>query len=75
MLTFIFFGFVAYLLFKLIFDFVIPIYKTTRQVKQRFRDMHNHMNGKQTQAAKTQPTKTEKKPVGDYIDFEEVKDE
>ena len=45
MLTFIFFAFVAYLLFKLIVDFVIPIYKTTQRVKKGFREMHQKMNG------------------------------
>ena len=75
-LSFLFFTFVAYLIFKLVFDFVIPVYKTTMQVKQKFRDMNQHMRGGQTDQNTQQKNNTEtKKPtVGEYIDFEEVKD-
>lgn len=78
-LSFVFFAFIAYLVFKLVVDFIIPVYKTTKQVKQKFRDMREQMNGQQGPAstnasAKTPSSTTQKKPAGDYIDFEEVKD-
>jgi hypothetical protein len=78
-LSFIFFVFLFYLLYKLVFDFVLPIYKTTKQVKKNFREMREQMNGQQpgsTGPMKGQKTwaTTEKKPASDYIDFEEVKD-
>jgi hypothetical protein len=78
-LSFLFFTFVAYLVFKLVFDFVIPIYKTTRDVRQKFREMNSQMRGQQGgQAAQNYGQKSnvnkEKSTPGDYIDFEEVKD-
>jgi len=78
-LSFLFFTFVAYLVFKLVFDFVIPIYKTTRDVRQKFREMNSQMRDQQGgQAAQNYGQKNnvnkEKSTPGDYIDFEEVKD-
>ena len=77
-LSFLFFAFLAYLLFRLVFDFVLPIYRTTKKVKRTFREMNERMNG-QNKAASTshqeasEPSK-KKSPLGDYIDFEEVKE-
>jgi len=69
-----------YILYKLIFDFIIPIYQTTRRVKKQFGEMHakmqdqmhqyNQQNGNRTNTA------TSAKPVNkkeEYIDYEEVK--
>jgi hypothetical protein len=61
-----------------VFDFIIPIYKTTKQVKKQFRAMHGHMedymNQQQTVDQKSTPqSENKKEQVGDYIDFEEVK--
>ena len=38
-----FLGIALYILHKLIFNFFVPVYKTTRQVRQQFRNMHEHM--------------------------------
>lgn len=72
--------FVLYLLYKLIFDFIIPLVKTTQQVKKQFGDMsakmQEKMNEQQQQATNFKATAKETKPPGkkdDYIDFEEVK--
>jgi hypothetical protein len=78
-LSFLFFTFLAYLLFRVVFDFVIPIYKTTRKVKRTFREMNERMNQHQqnSQTAQQQTTSepvNKKSTLGDYIDFEEVKD-
>lgn len=76
-LSFLFFTFLFYVLFKLVFDFLLPIYRTTKKVRQSFRDMHQQVNGQQAgTAAPSQKgaAKKEKEPLGDYIDFEEVKD-
>ena len=48
-----FFAIVFYILYRFIFNFVVPIARTTRQVKQQFRnmqDMHNQQNAYQEQA-------------------------
>jgi hypothetical protein len=79
MLSFLFFTFLFYVLFKLVFDFVIPIYKTTKKVKQSFRNiqqqMHEQQNGPAAyQSSANGKTKTKQQPSGDYIDFEEVKE-
>lgn len=77
MLMYIFLAFIAYLLFRLVFDFIIPVYRTTKQVKKSFREMHRKMHGQSngdTEYTDTNSTQKTKKPLGDYIDFEEVKD-
>lgn len=72
---FLLFG--LYLLYKLIFEFIIPIYNTTTQVKQKVGEMQQKMNEQMQQqnnnynATPKQPT--EKPKRDDYIDFEEVK--
>ena len=68
---------VIYILYKVIFDFVIPIYKTTKQVKTKMNDIHSRMQEQQ----RTQSTPPAQEPVkkstaiskDDYIDYEEVK--
>jgi len=59
--------------YRLIFDFILPIYRTTRQVRRGFRDMQDRMNGQAAEPQSASKPKEEKK-VGDYIDFEEVKE-
>ena len=83
-LRFLFFLIIAYILYRFLFDFVIPIYRTTKQVKKNFREMHDRMNqgmnpppneGMYQQAQKTEnPNKNKKAEPGDYIDYEEVKE-
>ena len=74
--------FVLYLLYKLIFDFIIPVTKTTKQVKKQFGDMSAQMqetiNRQQQQQnngykSTTQTNPQPKAKSDDYIDFEEVK--
>lgn len=76
-LRFLFFVFLFFLIYKLVFDFIIPIYKTTKRVKQGFREMHEkmqqNMNGSQPQHA-PKATSNKNEHSGDYIDFEEVKE-
>jgi hypothetical protein len=73
MLSYIFYFFLAYLAYQLVFKFILPIYRTTRQVKRGFNEMKERMNG-HAPADQTASRVTPKgKPIGDYIDFEEVK--
>ncbi len=71
--------FVFYMIYKLIFDFIIPVYNTTKQVKKQFGDMQSKMQEQmnQQQHAQTSYTKEETKQRpgknDDYIDFEEVR--
>jgi hypothetical protein len=80
MLRILLFIFLGYLLFQFIFRFLIPVIRTTRQVKRGFREMNSRMNefmsqqGTQSsEPAKPQADKKEKSQAGDYIDFEEIK--
>ena len=67
-----------YLLYKLVFDFIIPVYQTTKSVKQKMGEMQQKMNEQARQqqanqfksAAKEEAPKADKR---DYIEFEEVK--
>jgi hypothetical protein len=71
--------FLIYLLYKFIFDFIIPVYESSKKIKKQFGEMQekmqNNMNQYQNQqkpAQQSQPAKPIQKE-GDYIDFEEVK--
>jgi hypothetical protein len=80
MLRFILIALAVYVLYKLVFDLIIPIFRATRQVRKQFRNMQQHM---QQQASRHQPdqatnnfqqnTPPKKTATGEYIDFEEIK--
>ena len=82
-LRYLFYAFLIYLAYRLIFHFIIPVYKTTKQVKKQFQQMHGQMQDYMNQSsyAKTSEdkqtananTQNQKEQSGDYIDFEEVK--
>lgn len=71
--------FIIYMVYKVVFDFIVPVYRTTRQMKQKMSDMHQKMQEQErtqqqfnaTAAKKT--TVTPPKYADDYIDYEEVK--
>ncbi len=73
--------FFLYLLYKLIFDFIIPVYQTTKQVKHKVnkmqQDMNEHIQRQNSQfnsgANKQEDAKASRKTSDDYIDFEEMK--
>ena len=74
--------FLIYILYKLIFEFIIPIFKATKTVKKQFNEMHNKMqdqvnkmNQQQTKGTPSSPkqTTTGTPKGGDYIEYEEVK--
>ncbi|HQY12801.1 MAG TPA: hypothetical protein PK133_11335 [Ferruginibacter sp.] len=69
--------FVLYLLYKLIFDFIIPVYQTTRQVKQKMGEMQSRMDEqmkKQESSSFTAQKEEKTQPAReDYIEFEELK--
>ena len=68
--------FLLYILYKLIFEFIIPVYQSTQKIRKQFGEMQNKMqqdmndaNTRNAQAYQEPKVKRE----GDYIDFEEVK--
>lgn len=72
--------FILYLVYKLVFDLIIPVAKTTKQVKKQFVDMNAQMQEKmkeqQMQGNNFNSTKTSAQSTNksdDYIEFEEIK--
>ncbi len=71
---------ILYLLYKLIFDFIVPVSKTTARFKNQVNEMHNRQeeqlrkqqNGEtRSKAASKEPNTTT--TDGEYIDFEDVR--
>jgi hypothetical protein len=64
-----------YLLYKLVFDFIIPVYRTTKRVREQFQDIKNRMEEQNQASGQNHFSNAEQKPekVGEYIDFEEIK--
>ncbi len=80
MLKILFYLFLIYLLYKLVFDFIIPISRTTSQVKKKIREMQKQQQYQQQrfdkQEKNVRPQSSDKQSDTDnkdYIDFEEVK--
>jgi Sec-independent protein translocase protein TatA len=81
-LKYAFLIFILWLLYKIVFDFIVPVYQSTKHVRKQMGDIQEHLRRQyqqqeqaQKQAAQAQqqytaPKKTDK---GDYLDFEEVK--
>lgn len=66
--------FMLYLLYKLIFNFIIPVYRTTKQMKSKMQDMQEHIQRQQQQGPAASAESPKKSvPADDYIEFEEVR--
>ncbi len=74
----LFLAIVFYLLYRFVFNFLLPVVRATRQVRQQFRNMQGGEPGQPTSG----PAKpggagerhsSPKGPKEDYIDFEEIK--
>jgi hypothetical protein len=82
MLKYLFYIFLAYMLYQVVFKLVIPIYRTTRRVKKSFRDMQEQMNAHAQAQGRPPVDETtytpsnngKEKKAGEYIDFEEIKE-
>jgi hypothetical protein len=76
--------FILYMLYKLVFDFIIPVYRASKRMKEQVGQMQQKMQEqyRQQQAAQeAQATRSKPHPINkndgladkDYIDYEEVK--
>ena len=71
--------FVIYMVYKLVFEFIIPVYNTTRQMKQKMTEMHQKMqeqqevNNQQYSNTSAQKEPSKKSFSDDYIEYEEIK--
>ena len=72
-----FLGIVFYLAYRLLFDLILPVYQTTRKVRRQFSGMRDRAqaqeNGGQPKPGAREDS-SRKSRVGEYIDFEEVKE-
>ena len=82
-LRYLLYAFLAYLAYRFIFGFLIPVARTTRQVKKQFDAVRNQMQEQmqeqmRTQGASSSGPRTEPvRPAAskdDYLEFEEVRD-
>lgn len=75
MIEWLFAFLIFYLLYKLIFDFILPVSRASSQIRNRMNQMNqqqqNHYNSSQTNAS-SQQTKS-RPPADEYIDYEEIK--
>ena len=69
-----------YILYKVIFDFIIPMYNATKEIKGKMTDMQMRMQEQQRAQAAQQKQyeqdrikQTVKPDTDDYIDYEEMK--
>jgi hypothetical protein len=75
----LFYAFLIYLAFKLVFNLIIPVYRTTKKVKRGFREMQEKMEQQASryhqQQSYQENAKQQTTPArhGDYIEFEEIK--
>ncbi|HVU97343.1 MAG TPA: hypothetical protein VHE34_19075 [Puia sp.] len=67
-----FLAIVFYLLYRFVFNFIVPVARTTRHVRQQFRNMQDQTEQEAQPRESRRPA--QKPSVGEYIDFEEVKD-
>jgi hypothetical protein len=61
--------FVLYLLYKLVFELIIPVYRTTKHIKKNMDSMAREMEQRQPNSV----PKEQETDKGEYIDYEEVK--
>jgi hypothetical protein len=80
MFKYVIWAIVIYCLIRFIFNFVIPVIRAARQMKNQVKDFQDKMGSQQFQGnvQDEQPTQSPRhhspKPKSeDYIDFEEVK--
>ena len=73
-----FYAILIYIVYKLVFDFIVPVSHATKQMKQQFNDVRNNMQQPNEQQQYHNPhqqstPQQSKGKTGEYIDFEEVK--
>ncbi len=77
MIRYILFAFLAWFLYNLVFRFIIPVYRTSKQMRSKFQEMQQQMQEKMQEQQGYKPQAASKTTApqmnGDYIDFEEVK--
>ena len=80
MIEWLFTFLVLYLLYKLIFDFIVPVSRVSSQMRSKMNEMNQQQQHQQKQQRQQKPfaeqnsKATNARPASDdYIDFEEIK--
>ena len=76
MMKIILYVLLIWVVFQFVTKLVIPVYRTTRQIKKGFREMQEKMNAQQGNdfnQPQQEPAKKTSPKEGDYIEFEEIK--
>jgi len=62
------------LLYRLIVNFILPVFRITKLANERVRQMHDQMNNmQQSNQHNNHQHASQRIKEGDYIDYEEVK--
>jgi hypothetical protein len=74
MFRYLLLGLLAFFLYKLIFGLIIPVYRTTRKVRKKFREFEQQMNQTMSPKQEEQPAPVAKNrnTSKDYIEFEDI---
>ena len=76
-MKYIFYILLGYVLYRFITGFLVPVFRTGRQIKKQFSDMQQRMHDQMQQQSSAPPPpqqqSAKKSAAGEYIDFEEVK--
>jgi hypothetical protein len=81
------FGIILYVGYRFVFNFFLPVYRTTKHIRQQFRNMQDPRGPQPGSPNEAQPGGTQqngsssgkpaadtpKNTMGEYIDFEEIK--
>lgn len=80
MVKYIFWTIVIYFLIRFVFNFVIPVFRATRQMRSQVKDFQSRMQEEQQKqqsfqnnAGTTAPQEKSRSKSEEYIDFEEIK--
>jgi len=75
MIKLIVWGIVIYLIYKFVFELLVPVTKATSQMKDKIQEMQEQQQKMKQQQEQQNTQKKDKPPVdkGDYIDYEEIK--
>lgn len=74
MFKLILWAFIFYLVYKFLFEFLVPVSKVAKDMKQKVNEMKEQQN-QQANHQNVHPTENVKPSIDekDYIDFEEIK--
>lgn len=70
---FILLGIFLWFFYNLLVKVVLPVYKTTRRVRQQFNNMAEQRKAQHSSSIPKNDPRPPKQKEGEYIEFEEVK--